>query len=41
MISSIVDSYDDKLVEKYGDTNILERYIDISKDYLMKNLQYV
>lgn len=39
LITSILDSYVDKIIEKYEDLNILERYIDISKDYLISNLR--
>lgn len=39
LITSILDSYVDKIIEKHENLNILERYIDISKDYLLSNLR--
>lgn len=41
MISSNLTVYDDKIIEGNKYTNILERYINISKDYLLNNLRYV
>ena len=39
MISSNLNVYDDKIIEGNKYTNILERYINISKDYLLNNLR--
>ena len=39
MISSNLSVYDDKIIEGNKYKNILERYINSSKDYLLNNLR--
>ena len=39
IISSVADSFYDKIIDQKENLDILERYIDISKEYLIRNLR--